>query len=480
MGLKFGIKQKLSTIFFLFFLIFCATVSVLLFNVQQMVETTENIVIKDSQINELTEIMVASLLDMEGNHKKLNILKKDRYSEYFDQAKIIFEEALEQAVQLSEGGQGGGKTWRDLDFSYQRHKLGLWDEGVPPEIGAKWVTEQVVSHWVESIGQAKRQNQLEIKLALRELNERSRISARNGLYGFSLSIFVGFVGIWFIARSIFSPLKTLAKGLQRISIDKFHQPITLKGGEEFNELATAYNDMSQQLNEEENIRNEFIATLSHEIRTPLSSIRESVNMMIEEVFGPINNKQRKFLSIASVEIQRIKKLLNYLLNVSVLESDVRKKKSSRLNTRELVLYSTVGFTSLTEKKKVTLKVKEPDDCPDLYGVKEELQQIFINIIGNAVKYSHEEGSVTVSWAKDKTKNFIIFQVADSGPGVPQDERSLIFTKYYRTKDARGHLDGVGLGLAITRKIVTSYGGRIGVTNNKGSGCTFSFTLPSRP
>jgi methyl-accepting chemotaxis protein len=215
-----------------------------------MVETTENIVIKNSQINELTEVMVASLLDMEGNHKKLNILKKDRYSEYFDQAKIIFEEALEQAVQLSEGGQGGGKTWRDLDFSYQRHKLGLWDEGVPPEIGAKWVTEQVVSHWVESIGQAKRQNQLEIKLALRELNERSRISARNGLYGFSLSIFVGFVGIWFIARSIFSPLKTLAKGLQRISIDKFHQPITLKGGEEFNELATAYNDMSQQLNEE--------------------------------------------------------------------------------------------------------------------------------------------------------------------------------------------------------------------------------------
>ena len=90
--------------------------------------------------------------------------------------------------------------------------------------------------------------------------------------------------------------------------------------------------------------------------TPLSSIRESVNMIIEEVFGPINDKQRKFLSIASVEIQRINKLLNYLLNVSVLESDVRKKKSVRLNTRELVLSSTEIFASFAEKKKVTLRL----------------------------------------------------------------------------------------------------------------------------
>lgn len=163
------------------------------------------------------------------------------------------------------------------------------------------------------------------KTGLARLNERSRISARNGLYGFCISILVGFVGIWFIAKSVFTPLKTLARALKRISMDKLHQPISLKGGEEFNELAASYNDMSRQLNEEENIRNEFIATLSHEIRTPLSSIGESVNMIVEEVFGPINDKQRKFLKIANVEIRRINKLLNYLLNVSVLESDVRKK-----------------------------------------------------------------------------------------------------------------------------------------------------------
>jgi signal transduction histidine kinase len=480
MGVKLGVKQKLSLIFFLFFLIFSGTVFILLFNVQRMVETTEKIVVKNNKIDALTETLKTSLLNMDASHKKLNILKNDRYSEYFQQAQINFEEALSRVVDLSASSRDEGKIWRDLEYSYRRHRIGLWDSAVFPKIGSQWVTEQVVSTWIKGISRAKQENQQEIEFALRELNERSRISSRNGLYGFLLSVLVGFIGIWYITQSFFRPLKTLTRGLQRISVDKFHQPITLRGGEEFSKLATSYNDMSRQLSEEENIRNEFIATLSHEIRTPLSSIRESVNMIIEEVFGPINQKQRKFLQIAGVEIQRINKLLNYLLNVSVLESDVRKKKSSRLNTKQLVLSSTEIFASFAEKKKVTLVVSDTIEPSDLFGVREELQQVFVNIIGNAIKYSPERGSVIVSWMKDTTKKFLLFHVSDTGPGIADDELSLVFTKYYRTKTVRGHLDGVGLGLAISRKIVASYGGQIQVKNNRGKGCTFSFTLPTRP
>ncbi len=131
---KLDIKQKLSLIFFLFFLIFSGTVSILLFNVQRMVETTEEIVIKNNRIDELTEILKTSLLDMDANHKKLNILKKDRYSEYFEQAKTNFEEALKEAVQLSASTKSG-KIFQEFEYSYRRHRTGLWNEGSPPEIG---------------------------------------------------------------------------------------------------------------------------------------------------------------------------------------------------------------------------------------------------------------------------------------------------------------------------------------------------------
>lgn len=481
MAARIGIKQKLSLIFFLFFLIFSGTVSILLVNVQAMVETTERIVSKNKKIAEISEIVLTSLLDMDAHHKKLKLLKRSRYSEYFDQSRAAFESALTQAVLLSASSPGfpgsNPSLWRELQYSYERHKEGRWD-GAPPDLGRQWVTEQVVNFWLDRINRARSQNQLEIELALRELNEKSRTSARNGLIGFAVSIILGICGVWFISRSIFLPLKTLSSGLKRISLDKQHCPIALKGGEEFNELATAYNDMSRQLHEEETLRSEFIATLSHEIRTPLSSIHESVNMIVEEVLGTINDRQRKFLEIAGLELRRINKLLNYLLNVSVLEEDHREKNSTVIDTKELVLGSAELFYPLIKTRNLKLKFLSLQDCPGVFGVREELQQVFVNIIGNAVKYSPENGMVTVSWTRERGSRFLLFRVADAGPGIPNDEQSLIFSKYYRTKDARGHLDGVGLGLAIAKRIIDRYGGTIRVANNPDAGCTFSFTLPT--
>ena len=479
MVFKIGIKQKLALIFFLFFLIFSGTVSILLFNVREMVQTKERIVSKNKKIEEISEVVLANLLDMDAHHKKLKLLKKGRYSEYFEQSRIAFESALAQAVQLSSpspGFPGGNHSlWSELQYSYQRHKEGRWDTD---ESRPQWVTEQVVTFWIDGINRAKLQNHQEIQTALEELNEGSRVSARNGLIGFVISILLGICGIWFISRSIFLPLKTLSSGLKRISFDKQHQPISLKGGEEFSELAGAYNDMSRQLHEEETLRSEFIATLSHEIRTPLSSIHESVNMIVEEVLGTINDKQRKFLEIAGLELRRLNKLLNYLLNVAVLEDDHRDKNSGVVDTKQLVLSSAELFYPLIKTKNLKLKFLSLHDCPGVFGVKEELQQVFVNIIGNAVKYSPENGMVTVSWTKEKGNRFLLFHVADAGRGIPEDEQSLIFTKYYRTKDARGHLDGVGLGLAIARRIINSYGGTIRVANNPDAGGTFSFTLPT--
>ena len=476
MTLKLGIKQKLALIFFLFFLIFSGTVFVLLTNVQRMVDTTERIVSKNQKVAELTEILQASLVDMDGNSKKLNVLKKKRYLDFFEKSRSTFESALQQAVLLSGPSADSQSSWRQLADSYQQYS----GEFTASDGALRWVSNQILAEWLETISTAKKQNQQEIERALRELNEASRISARNGLIGFCVSILVGCIGVWFISRAIFSPLKTLTGRLRGITFDAPQEPIRLKGGDEFNELATAFNEMSHQLHEEETIRTEFIATLSHEIRTPLSSIHESVNMIVEEVLGGINDKQRRFLEIASGEIKRINKLLNYLLNVGVLETDGRKTNALHLDTADVVAGSAELFSAPAEKKKVMIKIGDFRDCPHLFGVREEIQQVFVNIIGNAVKYSPEGGEVILTWERDKERKFLLFHIADTGPGIADDEKMLIFTKYYRTKNVRGHLDGVGLGLSISRRIVTSYGGHIEVANNAGVGCTFSFTLPTHP
>ncbi len=476
--MKLGIQQKLALIFFLFFLVFSGTVFVLLANVQRIVASTEHIVSKNTKIAELTESLQTSLVDMDANIKKLNLLKKKSYFEYFETSRASFEMALEQTEILSQTAVTDQPALRQLIASYKSLKNEFISDRNFPENGGRWVPNQILVEWKTAINTIKKQNQQQINSVFQELNEASRVSARNGFIGFCISILVGCIGVWYISRSIFSPLKTLSNRLRGISFDTPQQPIRLRGGEEFNELAVAFNDMSSQLNEEETLRTEFIATLSHEIRTPLSSIHESVNMIVEEVFGSINEKQRRFLEIANGEIKRMNKLLDHLLNVAILEVDARKANALYFDTERMVINSAELFSAPAEKKQVTITQGDFTSCPKLFGVREEIQQVFVNIIGNAVKYSPVGGEVKISWEPDRDRKFLCFHVSDCGPGIADDEKSLIFTKYYRTKDVRGHLDGVGLGLSISHRIVTSYGGHIKVRNNQDKGCTFTFTLPT--
>ena len=116
------------------------------------------------------------------------------------------------------------------------------------------------------------------------------------------------------------PVRELRRGIKSLSRSGLTEPIRIYSNDEFGELAGAFNDMAARLIEEERMRSDFISMLSHEIRTPLTSIRESVNLIVEEVMGNINEKQRRFLEIASKEIERITTLLNHLMQISRLEA----------------------------------------------------------------------------------------------------------------------------------------------------------------
>ncbi|MFN2354933.1 MAG: ATP-binding protein, partial [Desulfopila sp.] len=290
-------------------------------------------------------------------------------------------------------------------------------------------------------------------------------------------IIAGVAAALFLARSIVHPLRELKHGLKNISSEKDFEEIHINRQDEFGELAAAFNDMSRQLKDEEDLRSEFIATLSHEIRTPLSSIRESVNMLLEGVLGGVNEKQQKFLDIAQSEIFRIGDLLKHLLQVSRLDSESRKVTSILMDPNTLVLEVSRSLIPTAKAKKVAMKLHKMADPPVIIGVKKELQQVLFNVLENAIKFSPREGEVTIRLFVDANGESLTYQVADQGPGVSEQEESLIFSKYYRAKNARSHVDGVGLGLSISKRIIQFHGGDIYVKNNDDSGCSFYCSLP---
>lgn len=472
--IQLGITHKLLILFLLFLLIFYGTLLVLFTNTQKIVAVSELIVSKNNEIATLSKAMYENLLSMEVNDKKFQLLKKDTYKKYFQEAKHEFELNLENVLALESTDYQVAPVWKGLAGSYHNH---LKSVGTTGSEQVRWASEDRINEWLATISDARRKNEADIEEALLDINRRGRSSVRNGLIGMGITIIAGIAAALFLARSILHPLKVLKQGLKNISSEKDFEEIQINRQDEFGELAAAFNDMSRQLKDEEELRSEFIATLSHEIRTPLSSIRESVNMLLEGVLGSVNEKQQKFLDIAQSEIFRIGDLLKHLLQVSRLDSESRKVTPILIDPNKLVLEVSRSLIPPAKAKKVAMKLHKMADPPVVIGVKKELQQVLYNLLENAIKFSPRAGEVTIQLFVDENGESLTYQIADQGPGVTEQEESLIFSKYYRAKNARNHVDGVGLGLSISKRIIQFHGGELYVKNNDDGGCSFYCSLP---
>jgi signal transduction histidine kinase len=465
--MKLGIAKKLFILFFLFILIFYGTVFDLFFKVREMSASSACIVGVNNRVAALSKTMQDNLLYMDVNGKKLNLLRKDLYFKGFEKARKAYIEALANILRLD-----SASLWPGLNTTYGQYTR----PGLPKEMltaGNGWDGTDMVPQWTADIETARKENQARIDQALIQINTLSRLIVRNGMIGFGISIMVGLLGVLFITRSMLAPLNRLKTGLSQVSNDNYSHLIPVGSRDEFGELTKAFNDMSRQLKADEEIRSDFIATLSHEIRTPLSSVRESVNMVSEEVLGPINNQQQKFLSIAGKETARITNLLNRLLDTASLETDPR--ESSPLDPNRLIRDAVQRLASRAELAGISISFTPMKETPAVMGDSDELLQVLINLLDNAIKFSSENSQITLFLALEA--QHLIFNISDTGPGIPQEKQRLVFKKYYRAQEVRNHADGVGLGLNIARRIVQTHGGAIFVNNNTDRGCTFSFTLP---
>jgi len=312
------------------------------------------------------------------------------------------------------------------------------------------------------------------------LNRKGRLSAKNGLIGLAISSLVGLLGIYYLAYSMIRPLRELMGGIRDLSSDRRSPSLTIRSQDEFGELAQAFNEMSDRLRKEERMRSDFISMLSHEIRTPLTSIRESVNMIREQVMGPINNRQEKFLEIAGSEISRISDLLSHLMQASRLEPGLLNMQLEPIDAHTLVSECVNSMKLAAEAKEMHLIIQVPSQLPQIVGDHKQLQQALLNYLSNAVKFSEPDTRVTVGVRYHRNKNRLSFFVKDNGPGILDEDQAFLFNKYYRGQRERERLEGVGLGLSIVKNIIESHHGTVWVNSQLGKGSTFGFTLPSAP
>jgi signal transduction histidine kinase len=451
------------------------------------VTLSESIVNKNYAIATMSKKMIENLISMEENEKKYGLLQKVDYLTFFAAAQKAFEDNLVGILELEAGNAVIPAQWHEIYESYRQFPTAAETDAYVKNAdkrrmlqGKLWIPESVINQWIAKIRQAQSENTKEVEASTRELGRRSQLAARNGLIGLVVSSAIGLIGVAFLAYSMIRPLRELIKGIRSISKDRDSKPIKVRSKDEFGELAGAFNEMTERLRREERMRSDFISMLSHEIRTPLTSIRESVNMIVEEVMGPITERQHKFLNIASAEIGRICDLLNHLMQASRLEPGKLKVVARPVDCHGLVNGSVDTLKNVAQNKQIRISVQCDTRLPNVMGDSQQLRQVMLNLLGNAIKFSPQGSQIHVRAQADGDPRLVCFTVQDQGPGIGEEELNLLFNKYYRAQNVREHMDGVGLGLSIAKNIIEAHKGTIWVDSQFGKGSTFGFTLPKAP
>lgn len=476
---SYGITGKLLIWFFAIVAIFYGTILLLYMNFQQVVHISENIVSKNYAVSDYSKRLLENLISMEENEKKYHLLKKGDYLTFFSNSRKEFEDGLIKILALETQRQAISPYWKEVFDAYRGYAVNAdpSSPGSETSLRSPWIPEKVINEWIQKISTARLENQLEVENATRELNRQGIKSVHSALIGLGISSLVGLLGVVFLAYSMIRPLKELMSGIRSISKQRHSEPLKIHSKDEFGELATAFNEMAARLRQEEQLRSDFISMLSHEIRTPLTSIRESVNMIEEEVMGPINSRQRQFLDIAGSEIGRICDLLNHLMQASRLEPGTLKLVQEPVDVYSLVAVCLERLEPSAEAKQVRLTSEIAPETPYVLGDTQYIQQVFLNLVGNAIKFCDPQTQIWVR-AASMDNNWVTFSVVDTGPGILEEDQTKLFNKFYRATTVREHQDGVGLGLSITKNIIEAHGGTIWVESQIGKGTVFSFTLPT--
>jgi two-component system, OmpR family, phosphate regulon sensor histidine kinase PhoR len=224
----------------------------------------------------------------------------------------------------------------------------------------------------------------------------------------------------------------------------------------------------------ETVRSDFVANVSHELKTPLTSIKGFVETLREGAFEDKENA-RHFLAIIQDHADRLNNLINDLLDLSSLESKAIQLENGVLGLKGMVDKVLAGFKVQLNRKSISV-VNEIPATHSIQADQDKIEQVFTNIIDNAIKFNGEGGSIRISSEMSEGKIKII--VEDSGIGIPVKDLPRIFERFYRVDKARSReLGGTGLGLSIVKHIIELHKGTVGVESTEGLGSKFWFTIP---
>ncbi|WP_171050974.1 HAMP domain-containing sensor histidine kinase [Bacillus sp. BHET2] len=279
-----------------------------------------------------------------------------------------------------------------------------------------------------------------------------------------------FIVSTFFARNITKPVIELTNASQKLAKGELETRIIGQYKDEFQTLGTSFNDMAMELLKTEKMKNEFISSVSHELRTPLTSIKGWSETLLS---GDLQNVQenKAGLKIISNETDRLIGMVEELLDFSRFSKGSFTIHPTTFSFDCLVNEVVLQLDQKRKGKGISI-VLESKESIELFADKNRIRQVVINLLDNAIKYTHRDSTVFIRYHMINTR--FTFEIEDEGPGIDQNHIQHVATLFYKENE---NTDGVGLGLAICKNIINLHHGELMVKSEKGAGTIAGFTLP---
>ncbi|MEG0146077.1 MAG: HAMP domain-containing sensor histidine kinase, partial [Clostridia bacterium] len=277
-----------------------------------------------------------------------------------------------------------------------------------------------------------------------------------------------------VSRLFTRPIEELSEGIQRMTGGDLSGRVTVRGHNEFSQLAEAFNMMCQRLESLDNTRNQFVSNASHELKTPLSAMKVLIETLLyQQTYDPAMEKE--FLSDINREIDRLNAIVGDLLTLVHIDSGRMELKPELIQLEELVGDTVRRLRPLADQRDIRMDMIVKDKIETMADAR-KLSQVFYNLLDNGIKYTPEGGSVKVEILRSGRK--AIIKISDTGIGIPKADQLHVFDRFYRVDKARARATGgTGLGLSIVKQIVMLHEGAISVASEEEAGSVFTVELP---
>ncbi len=275
-------------------------------------------------------------------------------------------------------------------------------------------------------------------------------------------------GIYFMG-TIVRPIRQLSGTAGKFAKGDFSFRIRYQGNDEIGDLCTAINHMADELSNAEAMKNEFISSVSHELRTPLTAIKgwaETIYMESDP------DTIRKGMGVIINETERLSGMVEELLDFSRMQNGHFTLQQSTMDILAELGDAVLIYQDKAAREQIEITYDEPEMLPFVYGDKNRIRQVFINIIDNAIKYSDAGGKVSIKAYEENDMIYVV--VKDTGCGIKESDLPKIKTKFYKANHTRR---GSGIGLAVADEIITAHGGTLEIQSREARGTKVIITLP---